>query len=414
MSIRLAYLVSQYPAITHTFILREIRALRSQGFNIEAVSIRPVDRPREKLSQEEREEADRTWAVLSQSAGTILAAHASTLASRPRAYLTGLLSAMKLGGWDVRATAYNMAYFAEAVVAGHHIHRRGIAHLHTHFSSTVALLLGRVFPVTVSSTIHGPEEFDNAAGFYLAPKVAEAKFVCAISQYARSQLMRASAPEHWHKIEVAPLGVNPAQFTPRPHRSQPQRFELVSVGRLAPVKAHAVLIDAIGRLVKKGRNLRLRIAGGGPEFEPLNRQIQRLGLEASVILEGPSSQDHVRSMYQESDLFVLASFAEGVPVVLMEAMAMEVPCVATNITGIPELIRHGESGWLVPPSDPTQFADAVEFLMDHPDLRQKLGQEGRAAVLDRYHLDKNVLHLGSIFRRYLEDEARGSKEANAC
>jgi glycosyltransferase involved in cell wall biosynthesis len=301
---------------------------------------------------------------------------------------------------------HNLGYFVEAMTAGRYMEAQGLQHFHTHFSSTVALLLSKVFPLTFSATIHGPEEFDNAKGFYLAEKVAAGRFFCTISQYSRSQLMRASQPEHWDKLEVAPLGVDPESFTPRPHRAQPNRFEILSVGRLAPAKAHAILLRAIAILVRQGHaNLRLRIAGGGPDYALLSQQIVNLGLQEHAFLLGPCPQDQVRQLYRETDLFALASFAEGVPVVLMEAMAMEIPCLSTWVMGIPELIQHGESGWLVPPSEPQLLAEGIAHLMSDPELRQRLGQQGRVQVQKNYNLTANTALLREILTRRLSRES---------
>ncbi len=401
---RLAYLSGQYPAANHTYILREIRTLRSQGFEIESFSIRSPDRPLDQLSPEEQEEANTTWSLSSVSKPDLLKAQFAALFSSPGSYWRGLWLAITLGRQDLRATFKNLIYFAEAVVVGRQMQSRGLTHLHSHFSSNVALFLGKTFPVTISATIHGPAEFDDAIGFYLPEKVETARFLCTISQYGRSQLMCASNPEHWHKIEVCPLGVDLDLFAPRPHRPFPECFEILSVGRLSPVKGNQVLIEAIARLVKQGHTgIRLRIAGGGPLRESLQRQIARLGVEQYVVLEGLCNQDRVRQLYRETDLFALASFAEGVPVVLMEAMAMEIPCLATWITGIPELIRHEKDGWLVPPSDPIVFAEAIALLMADPDLRQRLGKAGRLRVQERYHLATNTNRLGHIFNRRLPE-----------
>lgn len=407
VSTRLAYLVSQYPAINHTFILREIRTLRSLGFDIDVISIREPDRPLEQLSAEERDELSRTWSVLGSGLASIVGAQLAVFLSRPAAYLNGVFLALRLAGPNARAALLNLAYFSEAVAAGQWLQRHNFRHLHTHFSSTVALFLWEVFPITYSVTIHGPEEFDNAVGFYLRQKVAAAAFACTISQYARSQLMRASDPTHWHKIEVSPLGVDPALFTPRPFREQPERFEILSVGRLAAAKAHAILIQAIGIVINKyGRtNIRLRIAGGGPQHQELQRWIAEHRLESHVFLEGPCSQDKVRQLYKETDLFALASFAEGVPVVLMEAMSMEIACLATWIMGIPELIRHTQDGWLVPPSDPEFLAEAIVRLWDDPQLRRNLGVSGRTRVRELYDLQRNTERLAAIFERRLGTSA---------
>jgi len=404
---RLAYLVSQYPSVTHTFILREIRALRELGFEIDVISIRPPDRPKQQLSDVEREELARTFTVLSAGVAGTLSAHVATFVRRPVSYLAGMWMAVRLAQANLPKIFSNLLYFAEAVVAGRQMQRRGLLHLHTHFASTVALLVARVFPITFSATIHGPDEFSDVAGFYIAEKVARARFICGISQYALSQLMKASTEEHWSKLEVCALGVDPSVFLPdvvqkSPHRGRPDRIELLCVGRLAAAKAQHILLAAVDRLVRDGRrSLHLRLVGDGPERAALERTVAERGLQNNVTLEGACNQSRVLEFYRQADLFVLASFAEGVPVVLMEAMAMEIPCVSTWVTGIPELIRHGVDGWLIPPADDEQLAAAIALLADDAELRQKLGKSARARVEEKYNLALNTARLSEIYRRRL-------------
>jgi len=400
---RLAYLVSQYPAVNHTFILREIRALRALDIEIRVISIRAPDRPPEKLSEEERDELRQTYTVLTAGFGPILTAHAMTLWRRPAAYFVGLWKALRLARGDLRKIFTNLTYLGEAVVVGDQMRRMGITHVHCHFSSTVALLAERVFALTFSATIHGPSEFDDVTGFHMAEKVARARFLCAISSYCRSQLMKASDPQHWDKLELSPLGVECDQFPLREHRPKSGCFEVLCVGRLAPVKAQEVLVAAIDRLLRQGRSIHLRLVGDGPNRGRLESVIAARSLQRHVTLEGPCNYDRVQALYQQADLFALASFAEGVPVVLMEAMAMEIPCVATWITGIPELIRHGVDGWLVPPADEEQLADAIARLMDDPELRRTLGQSARERVKGKYELKQNVSRLAAIYERRLRN-----------
>ena len=351
--LRLAYLVSQYPAVNHTFILREIRKLRALGCDIQVVSVRGPDRPPEKLGPDELEEYQQTLAIFEAGMAAIVGAHLKTLLSRPAGiFLPGLLYAVRLAGWDLRQIFLNLMYFGEAVVAGSWIWTRGMTHVHSHFASTLELFIARVFPITFSATIHGPDEFNDVMGFYMAEKVARAAFLCAISHYALQSTdegFRSGALAQAGRI--APLGVDPSVFVPRPHRENPERFEMLCVGRLAPAKGHQILVEAVARLVRQGRtSLRLRLVGDGPARPSLERAIRELGMENHVRLEGSLNQDRVREMYRETDLFALTSFAEGVPVVLMEAMAMEIPCLSTWITGVPELIRQGVDGWLVAPA----------------------------------------------------------------
>jgi len=291
------------------------------------------------------------------------------------------------------------------VVIGHRLLRLGLSHLHCHFASTVALFVARIFPVTYSVTIHGPAEFNDVRGSHLAQKVARARFICAISAYGRSQLMKASERCYWDKLEVNPLGVDCTRFLPPRQRQDQDPFKILCVATLSPAKGLPLLIGAVERLVRQGRSIHLRLVGDGPDRRHLESVIASLGLEGQVTLEGNCNQDRVQAFYRETDLFALASSAEGVPVVLMEAMAMEVPCVATRITGIPELIRHGIEGWLVPPADEEQLAGAIAKLMDDPGLRRKLGRSARIRVQEEYDLERNAGRLAEIYRRRLASSA---------
>ena len=394
--------MSQYPTISHTFILREIKKLRTLGCEVQVVSVRGADRPPASLTADEQEEYQRTFVIFEAGIAAVAGAHLGTLMRRPAAYFTGLIYSIRLARWDLRQIFLNVMYFGEAVVAGSWIWTRGLPHVHSHFSSTLELIVARVFPITFSATIHGSGEFDDVVGFYMAEKVARAAFLIGISQYGRSQMMRASDPQYWHKLEVSPLGVDPNVFLPRPHRDNPEPFEILCVGSLVPAKGYHILLAAIARLVRQGRtSLRLRLVGEGRARPSLERAIREFGLENHVRLEGACNQERVRDFYRETDLFALTSFAEGVPVVLMEAMAMEIPCLATWITGVPELIRHGVDGWLVPPGDAEPVAGALAYLIDQPALRQSMGRSGRARVIEKYNLDQNVARLAEIFRRRL-------------
>jgi colanic acid/amylovoran biosynthesis glycosyltransferase len=406
---KLGYLVSQYPAVNHTYLLREIRGLRSLGFELTVISIAPPDRPPERLTAEERAEAVRTQTVKTAPLSRILAAHLATLASRPLAYFRGLAAALRLGG-GLRATLFNLLYFLEAVVAGRWLASAGVTHFHVHYSSTVGLLLTRVFPITMSVTFHGRAEFVDPAGFHLRRKVAASRFVCAISFFARSRIMMACEPVLWDRIEIARLGVDTESLAPAEFRPHPDPFEILSVGQLVPIKAHRLLLEALGRVVAEAPHVRLRLAGDGPERRDLEAMAADLGLRRHVIFEGMLNHDQVRELYRRADLFVLPSFEEGLPVVLMEAMSMQVPCVATHVAGIPELIRHGLDGLLVAPSDTAGLAQAILELIRDPELRRRLGASARARVLECYRLDRSVATLAEIFRRRLgAQEPRNSR-----
>jgi glycosyltransferase involved in cell wall biosynthesis len=322
------------------------------------------------------------------------------LLRRPAGYLRGLALAVRMGRGSLPATLAHLFYFAEAVIAGRWMLAGGYTHFHTHFSSTVGLLVTRIFPLTMSITIHGPEEFNDVAGFHLAEKVENSRLVVAISSYARSQVLRACPPSQWEKVVTLRLGVDGEVFEPRPEPAGGVP-EILCVGRLAPVKAQYVLIEALRLLHDRGVPARLRLVGDGPDRALLEAAAAKMGLTGDVLFDGWRNQDEVRARYRQATLFAMASFAEGIPVVLMEAMAMQIPCVATRIMGIPELIEDGVSGLLVPPADAAPLADALERLLRDAALRDTLGRAGRRRVLDHFSLSANGDALGELFTRRL-------------
>jgi len=404
MRAQLGYLVSRYPAISHTFILREVLELRRAGFQIHVASINGLDRPPSELTTEEREEAKRVFFVKAAGTRAALRAHCSVALRRPTVYLKAMWFAARLGGVDIPKIIMGLLYFVEAVMVGRWMEQRNLRHLHVHFATpaaTVGLILTKVFPFTFSITVHGPDEFYEVRGYLLKEKIASAAFLCSIGLYARSQLMKVCGVEHWHKIELTPLGVDPDRFAPQPARTAGSIFEVICVGRLVPAKGQHVLLTAIQRLRLRGRFINLRLVGDGPDRASLEQAARRLGIQESIIFEGSVNQDRIQALFARADVFALASFAEGIPVVLMEAMAMEIPCVATWITGIPELIRDSIDGLLVAPSDDGAMADAIARLMDDGELRKRLGAAGRRRVIEKYNLRPNVEHLAQVFESYL-------------
>lgn len=398
----LAYLVSQYPAVNHTYILREIRELCRLGLDIKVASVSAPDRPPANLTAEESRDAERTFYIKRQGIALAFLAHTAAVFRNPASYFRGLGFAFRVDFGSLRSTFGNLLYLTEALILARWVRSHRITHVHVHFSSTVGLFLKRVFPnCGVSMSIHGPAEFHNALAFHLREKIAACTFVRAISDYGRSQLMVASDYSQWSKIAVCRLGVDPESLTARPFRPNPETFEILNVAQLVPVKGQHILLEVITLLTRQGRSVRLRLVGGGPDRSGLEEHACRLGISASLIFDGVLNQDEVRERFRDADIFALPSFAEGIPVVLMEAMSMEIPCVATCITGIPELIRDGIDGLLVPPSDAGKMAEAIGRLMDDSALRESLGRAGRRTIIERYDLRANVVHLADVFRERL-------------
>ncbi len=404
-AISLAYLVSTYPTLSMIFVLREVMALRSLGIRIETASINPPDRTADQMTDNEVAEAVRTYCVKSHGLTGAVNAHLLALLRNFVGYWRGLRLVLRLGGLDLKKLFFNLMYFTEALMVGRWMRRQRLTHLHCHLAqqaATVGLYVRTVLKFGFSMTLHGPDEFYDAKGQYLAQKIAAADFIICISNFARSQLMMLSPPIYWNKFIVSRLGVNPQLFSPQPDKTAKEFFDILCVGRLTPAKGQHILIDAVERLTQQGRRVRLRLLGSGPDEASLRKQAAQNRIVDYVIFEGAMNQDRIRTFYAVADLFCLPSFAEGLPVVLMEAMAMGIPCVSTQITGIPELIRNGTDGLLVAPSDLDALVEALAKLMDDAALRERFSRSGRKRILQHYDLHRNVKELARHFAEHVK------------
>ena len=405
MSPPIAYLVSQYPAYSHTFILREVQQLRALGMSIQVHSINNADRPFAKLTELERIEAEQTYYIKAQGGAKACAALVKTLITNPYGLLRGAVQALQLGGLDLKRSLYALFYLVEALLLGQRLRSQGIAHLHVHFATpaaSVGLLVKTVFGYGFSFTLHGPDELYDVTAYNLGAKILAADFVICISHYARSQMMRLSPVSAWQKLAVCRLGVNPAQFSPTEKTQVHCCPQVLCVGRLTAAKGQALLLTAIAQLHAQGIALQLTLVGAGPDAQSLQAYSAQLGITGLVTFTGAVDQQHILAYYQKADVFVLPSFAEGLPVVLMEAMAMQLPCITTAITGIPELVVHEQNGLLVASSDVEGLALAIKRLINDAPLRARLGQAARQRVLADYDLAKNTAHLLATFTQRLE------------
>jgi colanic acid/amylovoran biosynthesis glycosyltransferase len=400
---RLAYLLSRYPAVSHTFFLNEVHQLRKLGFTVEVASINTPDRPRASMPVVEAEEAEKAFYVKSTGVARAARIAAKTLLRRPQVFIRGLAAALRLGGWNLGATLFALFYFAEALILGDWMRSRGLRHLHIHFCgpvATVGMLASIAWNFPYSMTVHGPDEFYDVEKFYLRQKVEHAKFILCISDFCRSQLMRIAPHKYWDKMHVVRLGIDPDVFFPmRKECKSEHPPEILCVGRLVSSKGQLILLQACNLLLSQGYSFRIRLVGAGLDRADLEAYAAQNGIAA--IFEGAKNHDEIRQLLQQADIFALASFAEGVPVALMEAMAMEIPCVSTSIAGIPELIRDGLDGLLVPASSAEALASALKRLIENPALRQSYGAAGRKRVLERYNLPLNIRLLARTFREQI-------------
>lgn len=410
---RILYLTGRYPAISHTFITREVRALRDLGVELDTAAIWPTDE-HELLSEADREERRATFTLLPFRPARLVRAHARALLTRPRRYLAASRLALHLSVPGLRGRAMAGLWLLEAIDLWHHCRRRGIRHVHAHLNGSapsVALLVAAFADDgprggerwSWSMTVHGPAEFYDVARERLPEKVRRAAFVVCISDFARSQLMGLVDEEQWEKLRLVHCGVDPATFR---IESRPERnggpLRVLNVGRLARTKGHAVLIAAFAELRRRGVEATLTIVGDGPKREDLETLARRSGMAEHVHFAGAVGQDGIRSYFEDADVFCTTSFAEGVPVVLMEAMAMELPVVAPAIMGVGELVEDGVSGMLTPPSRPDRVAEALQLLARDPGRSRELALRGRETVLAGFDVRHSAAELQRIFQEYVE------------
>jgi glycosyltransferase involved in cell wall biosynthesis len=392
-----AYLTGQYPKVSHTFIAREIAALRDLGLTVLTCQVRraaPADIPADQAA-----EAAATFTVLDAAKNPVrlLGAHLRLLARAPGRWLGALRLAVATRPAGAKAGLWQLFYFAEAGVLADHLRREGVVHLHNHFadaSGTVAMLAAELAAIPYSFTEHGPNIFFAAERWRLDEKIARARFVACISHFCRSQLMLFSDRTHWGKLRIIRCGIQPELYGAAPRTGYGQR--VLFIGRLDAVKGVPVLLDAFAALRAAVPGARLTLVGDGPDRAGLEAAAAALG--EAVRFTGYLSQQAVAAELDAHDVLVLPSFAEGVPVVLMEAMASRLPVIATRVGGVAELVEDGVSGFLVPPGDPESLTERLGRLLADPELCRRMGVAGRAAVEARHDVRTEAARLAALLR----------------
>lgn len=396
---RVAYLVNQYPRNSHSFIRREIRAVEAQGVEVLRFSIRPL--AEELSTEEDRQELKRTEILLSGGGLRLLGAALGAVVTRPAKLARALALAIRLGRRSDRGVLRHLAYLAEACLLLGRVRAAGVAHVHAHFgtnSATVALLCRVLGGPPFSFTVHGPEEFDRPESLGLGVKAHHAAFVVAVSSFGRAQLCRWTATEDWAKLRVVHCGVDGA-FLRAPRTPVPAAPRLVCVARLGEQKGHPVLLEAAERLAAEEPAFELVLAGDGPLRAQIEARVRSAGLQGRVRVTGWASGDQVRDEILASRALVLPSFAEGLPVVLMEALALGRPVVTTAIAGIPELVQDGVTGWLVPAGSSEDLAVAMRaVLRAAPAELEAMGAAGAKRVAARHDADTEAGRLVLLFR----------------
>lgn len=396
---RIAYLVNQYPMVSHAFIRREILALERGGVEVVRIALRGWDS--ELVDDEDRLERKRTRYVLREGVPGLLLATARMMLTRPVRLMRALALAWRMGRSAERPLPVHVAYLAEACRIVPWLREAEIQHVHAHFgtnSPEVAMLVHALGGPRWSFTVHGPKEFDNVQLIHLAEKIRHCAFVVAISSFGRSQLYRCVEREHWPKVQVVHCGLELA-FHAAALRTPPAPKRLVCVGRLVEQKGQSLLVEAARELAARGTNFELVLAGDGDMRAEIEALIKRLNLHANVRITGWISSEQVRNEILAARALVLPSFAEGLPVVVMEAMALRRPVISTFVAGIPELVVPGEHGWLVPAGDIEALVQAMQACLDAPaDILVRMGESAYRRVLARHDVDREAAKLAKLFQ----------------
>ena len=399
----IAYLVNQYPKVSHSFIRREIAGVEACGIQVARFSIRSCGS--ELVDEVDKQELEKTRVVLEIGKVGLLLALLRVMITRPVRFMRALWLMFQVGWNSERGVLRHLAYLAEACVLLGWFSSLGIAHVHAHFgtnSTTVAMLCRVLGGPPYSFTVHGPEEFDKAKAIALEEKINRAAFVVAVSSFGKSQLYRWCARQQWSKIHEIHCGVDEL-FLTHPPTAIPDQPRLVCIGRLCEQKGHLLLVEAASQLAAKGLLFSIILVGDGPLRLEIETLIAQLGLQDRIKITGWASNTEVQQQILDSRALVLPSFAEGLPVVVMEALALSRPVISTYVAGIPELVESGSCGWLVPPGSVEALTEAMDAALQQPVAKlEHMGKVGAFRVVQRHNAAIEARKLAALFRSNIE------------
>ncbi|MDF0606697.1 glycosyltransferase family 4 protein [Neisseriaceae bacterium TC5R-5] len=394
--IRLAYLVNPLSMLSHASMMSEIAILEQRGLDITPLTITTLNHSQTHYGYEKQSRFH-----LNQRSYIQLPRAIINLRHDPRGLLRALWLTLCLGKGNLGQHWRQLTYLAKAILLAEAMQQHDCRHLHMRLAKPVAdigILVQALHSCGLSFTMHGNDEFAETKSLQIQAKVAQADFVICISQFCRSQLMLHSQHADWHKLKVVPLAVKSVQ---PPARSKVEGLHLVTIGPLTPAKGQLLLLQAFAQLQHWYPKATLSIIGSGPLQAVLAQAIHDLKLENSVRLLGDLPHDAAMQVLEQADIFVLPSLLEGAPIILMEAMMRAIPCVASYLASIPELIEDRISGWLVPAGDQHSLQEALRQLAQNRSLRQRLGCAGRERVLNHYQLENHADLLAAIFHAEL-------------
>ena len=395
---RVAYLTNQYPHVRHTFIRREVVALEAHGVDVLRYSVR--DSGKDAVDPADQAEYGKTRALLSAGKGALLGALVGDAVTRPIRFLRALRQAVRFGRRSDRGVIRHLVYLAEACLLRRWLAAAGAEHLHVHFATNpaaVALFCRLLGGPPYSITVHGPEEWDRPEALSLQEKYEGARFVVAVTDFGRCQVYRWTALAYWPNVHVVRCGVDEAFLKADPE-PVPETNKLVLVAGLVEQKGHLLLIQALAKVRDAGGDFRMVFVGDGHLRPVLEAEVKRLGLTGRVEFAGWQSNAQVREHLRTARALVMPSFAENLPVAMMEALVMGRPVIGTYIAGVPELVESGVNGWLVPAGNVDATADAILRLLRTPaDELTRMGRAGAERVRLRHDANREATRLSLLF-----------------
>lgn len=399
---QLAYLLNQYPKVSHTFIRREIHALEKLGWQIFRLSIRGWNA--ELVEAEDVLERARTTFVLRDGALPLMMAVVRQFVCSPWRFFAAAALAVRMMWGSDRPFIWHFIYLAEACWIVPQLKKRGIMHMHAHFGTNpaeVAMLSRELAGITYSFTIHGTGECDKAQFIHLDEKIRRAAFVVAVCSFGRAQIFRIIDQRYWDNVKVVHCGID-RTFADLDTVDPSETIRLVCVGRLSEEKGQLLLIKAAAALAKEGCKFELVLVGDGELRGRIEQMIADNNLANRVTITGWASASRVKKEILGARALVLPSFSEGLPIVLIEAMVLGRPVLSTYVAGIPELVIDGKTGWLFPAGSEEDLSGAIRECLDAPKEALKvMGELGRARALQRHDLDRQAEKLTHLFEAAL-------------
>ena len=399
---KVAYVMSRFPKLTETFILYEIIALEKQGIKVE---IFPLLREHAKTIHKEAQELTERAHFHPFISAKILAAHWSFIRRDFRTYFKTIAEVFSGTFGSLNFFVGALGILPKAVRFAYEMEQLGVQHVHAHFATHPAvagLIINRLTGIPFSFTAHGSDL--HVEKRMLDKKIRLACFATTVSFFNKELMVREAGEETREKIHVLRCGVDTKLFSPCEKKAEGRPFQILCVASFEEVKGHKYLVDACKILSDKGLDFECHFVGYGPLQNQIENQIGELGLQGKFHIHGGLPRNRVLEMLLKSDVFVLASVPtrqgkrEGVPVVLMEAMASGLPVISSQLSGIPELVDHEVSGILTEPGDTDALARALLDLAADPAKKISFGRAGREKVLSEFDLEKNTLKLLDLLK----------------